>query len=98
MKREHGNCSTCVCGKRARVQGDRSIPVGQPGHGPGTIAWTEHELAWSAYAARYGRDQSAERMNERGGFGYLELERYLGRAPETWSPAGVVAERERYGR
>lgn len=94
----HENCPTCVCGKRARVQGNSNIPFGHPGHGPGTIAWTEHELAWSAYAARYGRDQTAERIHERSGFCYLELTDYLGRAPTTWSPAGVVAERDRYGR
>lgn len=98
MKREHENCSTCVCGRRANVQGNRKIPAGQPGHGPGTIAWTEHELAWSTYAAQHGRDQSAERIHERAGFCYLELTAYLGHAPETWAPAGTIAERERYGR
>ena len=98
MKREHENCPSCICGRRASVQANRRIPVGHPGHGPGTIAWAEHELAWSAYAARYGRDQSAERIHERGGFCYLELEQWLGRKPETWVPAGAVAERERYRR
>lgn len=39
----------------------------------GTVAWWEHEAAWDAYAARYGRDQSAERIHERHGFGYGKL-------------------------
>lgn len=94
--REHPECKTCICGRRAVVQGDSNIAVGQPGHGAGTIAWAEHELAWGAYAERYGRNQSAERIDERGGFGYLELIKFLGRAPETWVSRGVVAERERY--
>lgn len=67
MKREHPECSSCICGKRARVQGNRRIAVGQPGYGPGTIAWAEHEMAWSAYAAQYGRGQGPERMDEHGG-------------------------------
>ena len=92
---EPRHCPSCICGKRARVQGDRDIPKGHPGHGYGTIAWSEHELAWSAYAARYGRDQSAERIDERGGFGYRELIDHLGREPTTWVPAGAVAKRER---
>lgn len=53
---------------------------------PGTIAWWEHEAAWEAYAARYGRDQSAERIHQRHGFGYGELIAFLGREPETWRP------------
>ena len=93
--RVHENCPSCICGKRAAVQGEGKTRKGQRGEGPGTIAWSEHELAWSAYAQRYGRDQSAERIHERGGFGYWELTQFLGREPETWVPAGAVAERER---
>ena len=95
VQREHEICATCICGRRAAVQGNSRIPKGQPGHGPGTIAWAEHELAWSTYAARYGRTQSAQRIHERAGFCYLELTDFLGRAPETWVPAGTIAERER---
>lgn len=50
----------------------------------GTIAWTEHVEAWTEYARRFGRDQSAERIAERGGFGMLELCSFLGRPPRTW--------------
>ena len=70
-------------GRRAPVQGEHN----KRDRGPGTIAWDEHVLAWSAYAVRYGRDQSAERIAERGGFGYAELTSLLGHEPKTWTPA-----------
>ena len=70
--------------KRAPVQGDRLIPKGQPGHDAGSISWAEHMLAWQDYARRYGQGQSAERLAERGGFGYAELCSHLRRAPATW--------------
>lgn len=86
------HCETCICGRRAPVQqqyrdekGARLKP-GDPGYGPGTISWEEHLLAWSAYAGEFGTSQSAERMAERGGFGYGELRMYLGREPKTWAP------------
>ena len=88
------HCKTCICGKRAPVQAARSLTKG-PGSGPGTIDWAEHELAWSNYARQYGRDQTAQRMADRGGFCYAELTDYLGYPPKTWAPAGSVAERER---
>jgi hypothetical protein len=49
----------------------------------GTIAWSEHEQVWKAYAARYGRQQSAERIAERGGFGYGEIVMLTGDVPRT---------------
>lgn len=73
------HCPTCICGRRAIVQAEK-------GRGPGTISWGEHLLAWNAYAARYGVDQSAERIVERGGFGYSELVALLGHEPKTWEP------------
>jgi hypothetical protein len=54
--------------------------------GPGTISWEEHLLAWSAYAAHGHGSQSAERVAERGGFGYGELVLLLKREPSTWQP------------
>lgn len=79
------HCLTCICGRRAPVQ--RSYPKdGDIGHGPGTISWAEHLLAWSGYDAAYRSGQTAERMAERGGFSYGELEMFLGRKPETWEP------------
>lgn len=78
MNTQH--CATCICGRRAPVQADRECGR------LGTIAWAEHLLAWSAYAARYGRDQSAERIAERAGFSYGELVALLGHEPTTWEP------------
>lgn len=77
---EHKECPTCICGKRAPVQRGGAKIVN------GTIAWVEHLEAFDGYAARYGTQQSAERIAERGGFGYDELLLYLKRAPTTWEP------------
>lgn len=76
--------------RRAPVQGDtghhlpRRYPNAKP---PGSVAWLEHLEAWSAYARRCGRDQSAERIAARGGFGYAEMVDLLGREPMTWAPS-----------
>lgn len=81
------HCPTCICGRRAPVQGDEGRRRHGDGfRGPGTISWEEHCLAWSFYAQRYGREQSAERMAERGGFGFQEMTDLLGHEPKTWSP------------
>lgn len=62
----------------------RRAPVnGSPG---GTIAWSEHVEAWESYARQFGRDQSPERIAQRGGFGVAELVTQLGRMPRTWLP------------
>lgn len=61
--------------------------VAAPFHGePGIIRWWEHVEAWIGYARKYGTEQSAERIMERGGFGYQELVDYLGHEPTTWEP------------
>ena len=52
----------------------------------GTITWREHAQAWIPYGARYGNRQDAERIAERGGFGWSELTEYLGHEPKTWEP------------
>jgi len=89
------HCPTCICGRRAPVQGElRHDPSGRPARGLGTISWEEHEQAWALYAGKYGRDQSAQRIAERGGFGWHELVDLLGHEPTTWAPAGAVTERE----
>ena len=85
MTDEKKHCPTCICGRRAPVQGNRARD-GLDAHAPGTIAWHEYLLAWSGYAARYGTSQSAERLAERGGFDWAELETFLGHKPETWEP------------
>jgi len=51
---------------------------------PGLIDWEEHEKAWEEYSKRFGNDQSAVRIAERGGFSYNELRELLGRHPTTW--------------
>lgn len=73
------NCPTCIRGRRAPVQVDRKLK-----RGPGTISWEEHLQADSAYSARYGVSQSADRIAERGGFGWSELLEFLGHEPTTW--------------
>lgn len=85
---DHHHCPTCICGRRAVVQGDGSITThragtlkqGAPGYGRGTVSWEEHCAAWTTYAQRYGRDHSAERI-----FGYGELTELLGHPPKSWS-------------
>lgn len=68
--------------RRAPMQGEHGKNK-RPG---GTIAWSEHMKIYEAYAKRYGRDQSAERLAERGGFGWNECVLLLGREPTTWQP------------
>jgi hypothetical protein len=71
------HCKTCVCDKRAPVQGS----IGKPS---GTIEWSEHLKAYGFYTSLYGTSQSAERIAERGGFSYKELVQLLGREPKTF--------------
>lgn len=44
---------------------------------PRRIPWAVAERAFSVYANRYGRDQSLERLAERGGFGPGEMDEFL---------------------
>ena len=71
--------------RRAPVQGNHRLPRGTQGRAPGTISWEEHLEAWRAYAREFP-GQNAERIAERGGFGYGELVEYLKRPPTTWEP------------
>ena len=52
----------------APVQGEPKLKLPA-----GRIPWAVHELAWRAYAAAVPASQSAERMAERGGFGWAEI-------------------------
>jgi hypothetical protein len=82
--------------KRARVQGENTDEHGHLMRDAqrnivripaGTISWEEHLEAWEAYANRFGRTyQSAERIDERQGFGFYELCDLLGHKPTTWRP------------
>jgi hypothetical protein len=72
--------------RRAPVQGDSSLPKEANGRQPGTIAWSEHEEVWQAYIKKFGNNQSAQRIAERGGFGYREIVDLIGHKPKTWQP------------
>lgn len=41
---------------------------------PTSIPWSIADLAYSVYSASYGREQSLERLAERGGFGPEEMD------------------------
>lgn len=40
------------------------------------VPWSVAEKAYAVYSARYGRDQSLERMAQRGGFGNSEMDMF----------------------
>jgi hypothetical protein len=62
----------------------------------GRIPWDLHVRAWGAYAAKYGKYQSAERIAERGGFDVNELDVFLpGWRDELTAYAQLAAARER---
>lgn len=67
-----------LAAEHPEIEPDRRAPV-QP---RGTIAWSEHEEAWTEYSRRYS-GQSAKQIAERGGFGMSELRMFLGREPST---------------
>lgn len=77
LPRRSAKADAVTAERRAPVQGWRVIGEREPRKVRGTIPWELHERIWAAYAARYGRDQSAERIAERGGFGYREAQRLL---------------------
>ena len=71
--------------RRAPVQGDYWIPRGTIGREPGSVTWTEHLEAWRQYDRDGHGSQSADRLAERGGYGYSEITKLLGHAPKTWT-------------
>lgn len=71
--------------RRAPVQSDRFGGSRKIKMEAGTVSWIEHEEAWMAYTGGTGRNlQSADRIAERGGFGYREMTDLLGHEPTTW--------------
>ena len=73
--------------RRAPVQGEG---VGRDRIPAGTIAWSEHEEVYQAYAKRYrmsAAQQDAECIADRCGFGKSEAEKLLGRPLATWKAA-----------
>ena len=63
---------------------------------PMKVPWHIAELAYSVYAAKYGQEQSLERMAERGGFAPSEMDMFLPDWRERCTPpsACVVTEGE----
>lgn len=59
--------------KRKLTADEAEFPVATGGR----IPWRVAELAYIEYAKRYGRDQSLERLAERGGFHVNELDALL---------------------
>jgi hypothetical protein len=70
--------------RRALVQGNYWLPRGTVGREPGTVAWSEHLEAWAQHNRDGHGSQSAERINERGGYVYNKITELLGHAPTTW--------------
>jgi hypothetical protein len=78
-------CDACVTRVRAKypefpLQTDWDVKPG-----PVSVPWPVADRAWAAYSARYGRDQSVERLAQRGGFGWGEMDLYFpgGARPRT---------------
>lgn len=67
--------------RRAPVQGDE----GRGGRPAGSVPWSVHLKAWDGYAAAGHGDQSAERIAERGGFGYREMQLALAGRYREWA-------------
>lgn len=68
--------------RRAPVQRERA--TNRPA---GTVPWDVHERAWARYAELGHGAQSAERIAERGGFGYGEMACLLaGHDPHSSDP------------
>lgn len=44
---------------------------------PKSVSWSTAEKAYIGYVARYGDDQSLERLAERGGFGVAEMNEFV---------------------
>lgn len=71
-------CSACAARVRAKypefpLQVTRDVKV-KPG--PLSAPWPVAEKAWAAYAQQYGTGQSVERLAERGGFDWCEMDMF----------------------
>lgn len=66
-------CDECISAVRIRF---RMFPLqsSRGGYGPPSIPWEIADKAFMRYSARYGKDQSLERIAERGGFGWCEMD------------------------
>lgn len=70
-----------------------------PAGTPGSVPWAVHVRAWESYAARHGKDQSAARIAERGGFDWREMDEHFPgwRAACDFEQRAVAAEAEAAG-
>lgn len=66
-------CAACSMSVRIRYR-EFPLQVTRGLTGPVSIPWAVAEKAWAAYSARYGRDQSVERLAQRGGFSWGEMD------------------------
>ena len=71
--------------------GQKESPKTAPVQGYGHIPWGMHMRAWDVYAVKYGKYQSAERIAERGGLHYGELDEFI---PGWRDELSVYAERD----
>jgi hypothetical protein len=67
-------CPECVTAVRRRYHEFPLQRLPRGGNGPGSVPWVVAERAWSTYASQYGTGQSVERMAERGGFCWGEMD------------------------
>ena len=72
------------------IQGDHDTIQrkrdGREVRGYGFVTWKEAEEAYAVYAGFYGRSQSLERLAERAGFGWDEIEDLLGHRATAEQP------------
>lgn len=52
----------------------------------GCVPWSVAERAYAGYSARYGTQQSMERLAERGGFGHSEMDQFAPGWREHFKP------------
>lgn len=80
--KRHGAKLGCeVCTRRVRAK-HPSFPLQMDSDnrvkpGPLSVPWPVAEKAWAAYHQRWNSDQSVERLAERGGFGWSEMDTYF---------------------
>ena len=77
---------------KARAGGERTFPLQvckdiEPG--PKHIPWSIAEKAYGVYVGKYGRCQSLERLAERGGFGWDEMDNLY---PKWRAEVGEISE------
>lgn len=70
-------CKPCIEAIRAEMpefplQSDR--PPVKPG--PTSVPWSVADRAWATYSAKYGRSQSVERLAQRAGFSWGEMDMF----------------------